>query len=317
MVDHNRKEHSTEFPFICQQCGHNFGRNQQYKIHVLKRHGNESGDTCYRKGSCTTCNRNFRSWKQLANHLLETGHSTTSQYFCKKCNKNIGVLEIIHHKCQGLLIIFDKQIQFKNIVSSILKEKTKTCQICSTNFETRSNMLRHRIRHSDSEKNFVCHQCGAKYYTIDSLKEHCLLTHSLEADIVYYQCDICEKKFRLKRLLKRHVQSHFANGNFNCEPCAKTYNTEAQLDRHNRNTHKLLKNTRKIDQFSFSKNGDILKVSSNESHRNEKLVSQPAPNDDQSPPTFELQPTVFAIELSDLLPVAQQSMKVLHFLETL
>jgi zinc-finger C2H2-type/Zinc-finger of C2H2 type len=180
-------------------------------------------------------------------------------------------------------------------------------------------MLRHRIRHSKTEKDFVCHQCGAKYYSVDSLKEHCFLSHSLEAEIVHYQCDICEKKFRLKRLLKRHVQSHFANGHFRCEPCAKTYKSEAQLNRHNRNTHKLPKKSRTIDKFSFDENGAAVKVlPTNDPHRNEKLpIGQPAQNEVQQPHTFELPPTVFAIELSDLLPGSQQSVRVLHFLESI
>lgn len=53
-------------------------------------------------------------------------------------------------------------------------------------------------------------------------------------------CDVCDKVYKHKRTLHRHLHSHFST--FRCEKCNKTYTRKTTLNRHKEKCEQLKKN---------------------------------------------------------------------------
>lgn len=51
---------------------------------------------------------------------------------------------------------------------------------------------------------------------------------------LYYACWICERSFRLRSGLKRHVEGHFAQRTVNCDICGQTFTNKHNLKSHMR-----------------------------------------------------------------------------------
>ncbi|OXA45993.1 Zinc finger and BTB domain-containing protein 14 [Folsomia candida] len=87
---------------------------------------------------------------------------------------------------------------------------TYSCELCPRIFTTVLGFQRH-VKHVHTEcvrKQFKCtfDDCPAKFLTTGSLSSHIKLEHV--KDPVRFACSFCDKKFKVKRHLTQHVETH-------------------------------------------------------------------------------------------------------------
>ena len=110
---------------------------------------------------------------------------------------------------------------------------TYTCAMCSKLLTTPTTMKWHM--HSHSSQVYKCNKCDKKFVYRSKLRQHChshlkqrlyqcyhrkcqqkychpqdLARHTLTHTMKTFECDLCEKTFKQKRLLRRHEAIHNA-----------------------------------------------------------------------------------------------------------
>ena len=79
------------------------------------------------------------------------------------------------------------------------------------------------------DHSFACSQCEANFNSITELKQHAQKEHLKTK----YSCDICDKDFTRKDLLKRHKVSHFGdNEPYFCPNCDEKFTRKDARNRH-------------------------------------------------------------------------------------
>ena len=133
-----------------------------------------------------------------------------------------------------------------------MKIKDWACEFCSKAFKTRQEVQAHTKRIHEKIKNFKCNSCEKTFVTgaelrihdrlihlktkftkcelchkeissnLSNMKKHIRMVH--ERVKSHHKCDICQKYFFSKTVLKTHKQStHTDERNFECGTCKKTY----------------------------------------------------------------------------------------------
>ncbi|KAI8485592.1 hypothetical protein Bbelb_366110 [Branchiostoma belcheri] len=125
------------------------------------------------------------------------------------------------------------------------KEKQKkkggvVCDVCSMEFTTRKNLLRHlQLHKADTEEDSrpACERCGRRFNQISDLKRH-LHTHTGTEP---YRCQLCGRGFLRHSDLSTHLRFHNKVKPFQCALCDKTYYQSGDLRRHIRRSHEQTK----------------------------------------------------------------------------
>ena len=137
-----------------------------------------------RVSSCPLAYVTFHTIKDLnTHHKLYHGNIT---YKCKSCKMTVTTPSSwkYHRYCQ--------------------KPKLVICDICSRKFTYSSRMRQHRRLHM-TQKHFRCFYggCSKVYKHSQDLTRH-TATHMM----ITYECELCDKTFQQKRLLRRHESVH-------------------------------------------------------------------------------------------------------------
>lgn len=93
------------------------------------------------------------------------------------------------------------------------------CRECNKNFTLPESLRRHSYEHKKAG-NFECDQCDMKFSFSSVLKEH-KSSHLKKGQFACFSKN-CDRKFKHKGDLKRHVKQHQDN-NYTCQQC--TYST--------------------------------------------------------------------------------------------
>ncbi|KPJ16532.1 Zinc finger protein 484 [Papilio machaon] len=117
---------------------------------------------------------------------------------------------------------------------SPLSSHKYSCDLCSAEFVTRSNLQSHEYMHFGLRP-FRCDSCPAQYTSRSALSRH-VKKHSG----VRYECAQCGRAFTAKGALVTHLHTHGASKRFVCELCGKQFAQKFALQLHADSRHRRL-----------------------------------------------------------------------------
>lgn len=97
-------------------------------------------------------------------------------------------------------------------------------------FDTPRDLILHQRTHKTSCDKW-CRQCGLQFTTLSSCQAH-LDVHRMK----YYACPVCNKEYREKYLITKHIPIHFESVLHVCKVCGKVFNARHRLVEHTK-TH--------------------------------------------------------------------------------
>ena len=212
--------------------------------------------------SCEICGEKFHFVTRLVAHLRIT-HGILRPFKCLECDKT--------YPHQFLLNAHVKKIHTPKTVpcgdcifmgvsiGDVERHRKRNhrivkyiCEICSQTFTEESSLVTHTAMH-DFMQFQQCHACGSTFNDARTLRDHNRLYHydpstataneerTLKVeDSSENRCDICNKIFKYKSILKQHrSRSHgeptmYEKRRYLCALCGKELKTAKGLEIHNR-----------------------------------------------------------------------------------
>lgn len=181
------KHYQSHPQFKCEHCKKSF--TSKFK---LVRHKLIHSDR--KPFSCVTCGRTFHRKDHLKNHIKI--HSPTKKiYICEKEDCKRKYTSILSYR--------------KHLALHAAQDGSLECQICSSIFKTKDDILFHLKIHAGSrtvkdpnEKKYTCEHCERKFFTKKDVKRH-LVVHTGMRDFL---CQYCPQRFGRKDHLGRHIR---------------------------------------------------------------------------------------------------------------
>lgn len=186
-LNKHQQIHSTVSPFKCEHCKKSFSSKFKLVRHMLI-HSDR------KPFSCTVCERTFHRKDHLKNHIKV--HSPTKKiYTCEKEHCKKEYTSLLSYK--------------KHLALHAAQEGSLECQICSSVFSTKDDILFHLKIHAGSrtvkdpnEKKYTCEHCDRKFFTKKDVRRH-LVVHTGMRDFL---CQFCPQRFGRKDHLGRHIK---------------------------------------------------------------------------------------------------------------
>uniref|UniRef100_A0A1B0C805 C2H2-type domain-containing protein n=1 Tax=Lutzomyia longipalpis TaxID=7200 RepID=A0A1B0C805_LUTLO len=155
---------------------------------------------------CPHCDKAYYRRDHLKGHLVT--HTGERDYICDECHKGFPTQNRLWRHEQ------------------IHTQKKRSCYVCWKTFKTLLGLREHMVKH---ETIFKCEECGKKYCTKSVYEKH-MKSHS---DVLEFQCLKCPKKYKDRSNLRNHMKcAHTKCNAFTCEVCEKTFRWKCSLDRH-------------------------------------------------------------------------------------
>ena len=180
--------------------------------HTLCQHKHKTYLKCRVRG-CRLAYVTFNKVKDLNTHH-QIYHSNVL-FKCQKCGKSINTPSTWrnHKYCE--------------------KPKLHKCDSCSKYFLFKNTLRQHKRSHI-SQKLFKCFYggCNRHYKHPQYLKRHTATHQQVKLD-----CELCDKTFGQKHLLKCHEVVHTNILAYRCDPCNLQFKHYNQLYRHRKKCH--------------------------------------------------------------------------------
>ena len=219
--------------YFCNKCGKGLKSLRKFKSHE-----NMCGKFRRNKGNipCTVCHKCYSSQHNLIAHVRKAHNEASSQSTFildqpvrkKKSNQDIDCLicqktfrkriYLNHHmkKKHEAEHIEDDIFVIKKIQNTkgILERMTVNlspdsvpwllCSKCPHRFKTHKSLFKHKAEDHKGLKPFTCSFCPASFETNSHMKSHKASVHIQKR----FDCELCNKKFKLKKHLVAHVRRH-------------------------------------------------------------------------------------------------------------
>ncbi|XP_060708178.1 zinc finger and BTB domain-containing protein 40 isoform X2 [Hemiscyllium ocellatum] len=220
---HLRSFHNVEDPYDCQKCRMSFPTLEEHKKHIQDVHPPEYNP-------CDVCGKNFSAPSLLERHMVT--HIGGKPYNCDICDKAYQQLSgLWYHNRTHHPDIFAAQ----NHRSP--KFTTMMCSACEKSFGSTASLNKHmRSDHSDI-KMLECENCKDTFATQALLHIHRKSKHS---GIHPFKCSYCSSTFRFPGALHHHLSTEHLTqqtSTFVCGDCAQLFNSQQDLEEHQRSTH--------------------------------------------------------------------------------
>ena len=192
--------------YKCEMCDKNFSNKELYNIHVRTLHKSEQ------MYSCDLCDKSFNPKSNLESHMRYAHSKDPEVIQCTECNKSL------------------RRENYKNHLK-LHESKAFECIICSKQFSRKDNMLDHKRRMHDMERNQKCDQCDYSAFKKSELKVHQVKVHTVQERL--FQCGHCGQDFTSANNLKRHkFNVHEKWKHLKCEFCNASFRTPGRLSQH-------------------------------------------------------------------------------------
>ncbi|XP_014679302.1 PREDICTED: zinc finger protein 585B-like [Priapulus caudatus] len=199
---------------VCSKCGCRFPKRSRLEMHICAEIAPK----------CQTCGKVFKSVSNLNKHMEI---HNDPKYECMHCGTHFHRRDnMMAHVCKGA----DGIVKLRKQIDKEVHFETLVCEVCGTQFNSRSNLNQHRLLHG--QKNFVCDECGKKFHRKDALKDHSMV-HSAECK---FQCVECGKMVKSRHSLIMHMRLHEEEKQYSCDVCGKFFSQKGNMLKH-RNTH--------------------------------------------------------------------------------
>lgn len=226
----------------CADCDAQCKNVTSLRLHAMQIHTH----CCIFK--CSDCGKVLSNFKSFVNHVRS--HKKWLRYCCEFCNKHFTMASILkkhrsschdndRNMCQNCGSIFENEELLQNhiilytksyrkrVKCETIEDKLK-CEHCQKEFKSRSNLLQHRLIHTERSRDFSCHICGKMFFTKGTLSTH-MMTHD---DTKPYKCEFCPMAFRARGNLQSHFSLHSGAKPFVCEQCGKSFRVKRHLKSH-------------------------------------------------------------------------------------
>ncbi|XP_022094034.1 zinc finger protein 208-like [Acanthaster planci] len=174
---------------------------------------------------CTLCGCSFGKTSCFKRHL-EVHAEGKELNFCSSCEKHFKTLS---HLQRHKLIIHSARKSVDR-VRDPPEEPTK-CEKCQRTFQDRSSLVRHLTDDHMNKRSHSCEICGALFKTVWRLNAHKEQIHP-DGRMKLFVCTVCNKKFRIRFLLRKHAESHLKKAALTCTLCDASFLAELCLLAH-------------------------------------------------------------------------------------
>ena len=113
------------------------------------------------------------------------------------------------------------------------QEKKYKCELCDRGFTSKDGLGKHQSTHLDK---YACPTCGRKLQDSYQLRVHVMANHQVGDVTRQFKCNFqgCKKEFLYQSNLKRHMDQAHTNKapKYTCESCQKAFRDKWGLNRH-------------------------------------------------------------------------------------
>ncbi|CAL8108589.1 unnamed protein product [Calicophoron daubneyi] len=234
-MEHHKRAHSGEKPFVCDVCNKRFAQKANMKTH---RNRHIHRDKIFR---CDTCNKAFSSYDIYLAHLRTREHELR-EHFAMMASSQLAL------ECLGCAMTFDSIYNLNKHTRSCRIVRTLQtkfrCLPCNAYVSDVASLKAHVKAHEGSQI-ISCPVCGERGFPgFNQLNHHITRAHALKVNRRHV-CRYCESTFEVKKDLDTHIrsmhaeernarQSRGAVGRLKCRysNCDFTTNSIMLLDRH-------------------------------------------------------------------------------------
>uniref|UniRef100_A0A182SX47 C2H2-type domain-containing protein n=1 Tax=Anopheles maculatus TaxID=74869 RepID=A0A182SX47_9DIPT len=198
-------------PIICEICEPDraaTGQGESGPIHQAPSGQGEAGVVVMAAAVAATAEEEYRSLKQLNQHMRTVHGLESGTIKCQLCAKKFrSRVKLIEHK-----EMHQNPERFR-------------CSVCQ---EVHQNLEEH-MQNKHQEWEFACEECGKRFPFKNRLTAHMAKVH-MKKDII---CEECNKPFTKFSIEKHKKTVHGGSGEmFLCKSCPKTFKTRVSLERH-------------------------------------------------------------------------------------
>lgn len=175
--------HQVRSGYTCTLCLKVFTTRPIIMEHFRDTHSKDIIELSEDRFDCDLCSQEFTSFDDFDKHQHEhIFKSSNGQFLCNYCGQ--------YKQSKAAL---------ESHIGGHLNLRNFSCDICHKRFNEKRQIMSHMISHTN-EKPFICtaEGCTAAFPRLAKLREH-LLLHTTDKR---YDCEICGKKFMLKRYLR-------------------------------------------------------------------------------------------------------------------
>uniref|UniRef100_A0A8D8ADP9 Gastrula zinc finger protein xFG20-1 n=1 Tax=Culex pipiens TaxID=7175 RepID=A0A8D8ADP9_CULPI len=208
---------------ICNDCGANFNRINEYKSH---RQEHLKDNTKFRENVIPEAEEALSLVQREEKEYVLTEHEKGYTFTCKLCERTFAKkCNLEKHQCS----FYNGQPKANPNSTPSTSSDSLFCTLCDRKFTSISGLKYHLKRHTDV-KAFPCLYCNQKFTANSNLNAHIRNVHSESKNHV---CPHCELRFAGKDHLTKHIRSrHEKDRAFACSECSKSYFQKSHLNDH-------------------------------------------------------------------------------------
>ncbi|XP_023941003.1 zinc finger protein 569 [Bicyclus anynana] len=227
----------------CCYCTVSFENKVVFDAHFSSNHSDKELVYC-----CVVCKKSFEKYSVFWEHTYN--HSTKDKFCCTLCYKTFNRLSmLVTHMaaCQMSMHVCEKDEDAKGKPFAcpecghryVTEQRLRghlldahgihclRCLVpdCSKTFSTPKELVLHQYVHT-SYQNW-CRQCGLMFTSLAACERH-LDVHRR----TIYSCPVCNRDYREKHVLVKHIMQHFENTVHICKLCGKVFNHKRRFTDH-------------------------------------------------------------------------------------